>query len=99
MKQRTKAAAILKLIHYIADTVTLAVAGLGRPLRNRAVRQYWESLTPAERAARRVPARLLTTSGLRKTDHCPDGSCLVSEDAPRLIEWNDRGYRDFVDFS
>lgn len=70
------------------------------------VRQYWETLTPAERIARNVPARLLTTDEVSDAvvqlaeNHTLAGRVLVwwSEDAPRLIEWGDRGYRDLVDF-
>jgi len=70
------------------------------------VRQYWESLTPAERARRSMPARLLTTDQISDAvvrlaeDRSLAGRVLVwwSEDAPRLIEWGDRGYRDLVEF-
>jgi NAD(P)-dependent dehydrogenase (short-subunit alcohol dehydrogenase family) len=70
------------------------------------VRQYWESLTSAERAARGVPSQLLTTDQIAEIvvrlaeDRSLAGRVLVwwSEDAPRLIEWGDRGYRDLVDF-
>ena len=70
------------------------------------VRQYWESLTPAERAARGVPSRLLSTDEISEAvvrlaeDRPLAGRVLVwwSEDAPRLIEWGDRGYRDLVEF-
>jgi NAD(P)-dependent dehydrogenase (short-subunit alcohol dehydrogenase family) len=69
-------------------------------------RQYWESLTPAERAARGVPSRLLTTDQVAEAvlrladDDSLAGRVLVwwSEDAPRLIRWGDRGYRDLVAF-
>jgi NAD(P)-dependent dehydrogenase (short-subunit alcohol dehydrogenase family) len=71
-----------------------------------AVRQYWESLTSAERAARSVPSRLLTTDQISDAvvrlaqDRSLAGRVLVwwSEDEPRLIEWGDRGYRDLVEF-
>lgn len=70
------------------------------------VRQYWESLTPDERVARGVPSRLLTTDQVAEAvvrlaqDRTLAGRVLVwwSEDAPRLIEWGDRGYRNFVEF-
>jgi NAD(P)-dependent dehydrogenase (short-subunit alcohol dehydrogenase family) len=70
------------------------------------VRHYWESLTPEERIARGVPARLLTTDQISDAvvrlaeDRFLAGRVLVwwSENAPRLIEWGDRGYRDLVDF-
>ena len=70
------------------------------------VRHYWESLTQMERIARGVPARLLTTGQIADAvvrlaeSRSLAGRVLVwwSEDTPRLIEWGDRGYRDFVDF-
>jgi NAD(P)-dependent dehydrogenase (short-subunit alcohol dehydrogenase family) len=70
------------------------------------VRHYWESLTPAERLARGVPARLLTTDQISDAvvrlaeDLALAGRVLVwwSESAPCLIEWGDRGYHDLVDF-
>lgn len=69
-------------------------------------RQYWESLTPAERAERGVPTRLLSTAGIAEAvvrlaaDTTLAGRVVVwwSEDSPRLIEWADRGYRDVVAF-
>ena len=69
-------------------------------------RQYWESLTPSERAERGVPSRLLTTDQVAQAvvrlvdDVSLAGRVLVwwSEDAPQLIEWSDRGYRDLVPF-
>jgi 3-oxoacyl-[acyl-carrier protein] reductase len=68
-------------------------------------RQYWESLTPAERLDRGVPSRLLTPEQVASavvhlaTDPSLAGRVMVwwSEDAPRLIQWGDRGYRDFVE--
>jgi NAD(P)-dependent dehydrogenase (short-subunit alcohol dehydrogenase family) len=65
-------------------------------------RQYWESLTPSERVERGVPSRLLTTEEIADAvvrladDPSLAGRVLVwwSEDAPRLIQWGDRGYRD-----
>ena len=70
------------------------------------VRQHWEPLAPAERAAKNMPARLLTTDQISEAvvrlaqDRSLAGRVLVwwSEDAPRLIEWGDRGYRELVDF-
>jgi NAD(P)-dependent dehydrogenase (short-subunit alcohol dehydrogenase family) len=70
------------------------------------VRQYWESLTPAERIERGVPAQLLTVDQISEavlrlaTDRSVAGRVLVwgSEDEPHLIQWGDRGYREFVDF-
>jgi NAD(P)-dependent dehydrogenase (short-subunit alcohol dehydrogenase family) len=69
-------------------------------------RQYWESLTPAERAARGVPSRLLTIDQVAHAvlrladDDSLAGRVLVwwSEDTPQLIQWGDRGYRDLVAF-
>jgi hypothetical protein len=62
------------------------------------VRQYWESLTSAERAARGLPSRLLTTDQISEAvvrlaeDRSLAGRVLVwwSENAPRLIEWGDK---------
>ncbi len=69
-------------------------------------RQYWESLTPPERAERGVPSRLLTTDQVADAvvrladDSSLAGRVLVwwSEDAPQLIQWGDRGYRHLVAF-
>lgn len=69
-------------------------------------RQYWESLTPAERIERGVPAKLLSPSDIAgmvsrlATDTSLNGRIVVwwSEDSPRLIEWGDRGYHAFTDF-
>jgi len=71
------------------------------------VRQYWESLTPAERAARGVPSKLLTTDEIAEVvvrlaeDTSLSGRVLVwwSESAPRLISWGDRGYQETAVFS
>jgi 3-oxoacyl-[acyl-carrier protein] reductase len=65
-------------------------------------RQYWESLTPAERLERGVPSRLLTTDQVSEAvlrlaeDRSLAGRVLVwwSDDPPYLIAWGDRGYRD-----
>jgi NAD(P)-dependent dehydrogenase (short-subunit alcohol dehydrogenase family) len=70
-------------------------------------RQCWESLTPAERLERGVPCRLLTPEQVASavvhlaTDRSLAGRVMVwwSEDAPRLVQWGDRGYRDFVELS
>lgn len=70
------------------------------------VRNHWESLTPAERLARGVPARLLTTDQIGdavvQLAQNPSiyGRVLIwwSEDTPRLIDWADRGYRNSTDF-
>jgi NAD(P)-dependent dehydrogenase (short-subunit alcohol dehydrogenase family) len=70
------------------------------------VRQYWESLTPAERSQRGVPSRLLSVDQVSEAvmrlaeDRSLAGRVLVwwSEDAPHLIQWGDRGYRDLVEF-
>jgi len=69
-------------------------------------RQYWESLTPSERAERGVPSLLLTTDQVAEAvvrladDVSLAGRVLIwwSEDAPRLIQWGDRGYCDVVAF-
>jgi 3-oxoacyl-[acyl-carrier protein] reductase len=65
-------------------------------------RQYWESLTPAERLARGVPSRLLSPDQIADavvmlaTDASLTGRIMLwwSEDEPRLIAWGDRGYED-----
>ena len=69
-------------------------------------RQYWESLTPSQRTELGVPSRLLTTDQVAEAvvrladDTSLAGRVLVwwSEDAPQLIQWGDRGYRDLVAF-
>ena len=69
-------------------------------------RQYWESLTPEQRAARGVPSRLLKTTEVADIvariadDETLNGRVVVwwSEDRPRLVAWGDRGYRDFMNF-
>ena len=69
-------------------------------------RQYWESLTPAERSERAVPARLLTVDEVADAvvrlaeDRSLAGRVLVwwSEDTPRFVRWGDRGYREFEAF-
>jgi NAD(P)-dependent dehydrogenase (short-subunit alcohol dehydrogenase family) len=61
---------------------------------------YWETLTPAERIERSVPARLLETRQVADavvrlaTDETLAGRVMVwwSEDAPGLIPWGDQGY-------
>ena len=67
------------------------------------VRGYWESLTAADRLARAVPSRLLTTGQVADIvvriagDGSLAGRVIVwwsEDDAPRLIEWGDRGYRN-----
>src|SRR4029077_10487383 len=63
-------------------------------------RQYWESLTPSERRERGVPSRLLSIDEVADivvrlaTDRSLNGRIVAwwSEQAPRLIEWGDRGY-------
>ena len=70
-------------------------------------RQYWESLTPVQRAERGVPSRLLSTKEIADvvvrlaTDRSLNGRVVVwwSEDLPRLIEWGDRGYRNVAELS
>jgi NAD(P)-dependent dehydrogenase (short-subunit alcohol dehydrogenase family) len=71
-----------------------------------APKQYWESLTAAERVERGVPSKLLSTDEIAgmvvrlATDRSLNGRVVVwwSEDVPRLIEWGDRGYSNFVEF-
>lgn len=71
-----------------------------------APRQYWESLTPAQRAERGVPSKLLSTGEIAgmvwrlATDVTLNGRVVVwwSEGPPRLIQWGDRGYRYAADF-
>lgn len=71
-----------------------------------APRQYWESLTPSERIERGVPSRLLTIDQISEAvvrlaeDQSLAGRVLVwwSEDAPHLIQWGDRGYRNVEAF-
>jgi NAD(P)-dependent dehydrogenase (short-subunit alcohol dehydrogenase family) len=68
-------------------------------------RQYWESLTPSERAERGVPSRLLSTDEVAEAvvrlanDPSLAGRVLVwwSDDAPGFIRWGDRGYGELVD--
>jgi NAD(P)-dependent dehydrogenase (short-subunit alcohol dehydrogenase family) len=65
-------------------------------------RQYWESLTPAQRIERGVPSRLLSVDDVANavvhlaTNRELAGRVMIwwSEDRPRLIRWGDRGYRD-----
>jgi NAD(P)-dependent dehydrogenase (short-subunit alcohol dehydrogenase family) len=65
---------------------------------------YWQSLTPAERLARGVPATLLSPDDVARmvlrvaADTSLNGRVVLwwSEKAPRLIEWGDRGYREGV---
>jgi hypothetical protein len=59
-------------------------------------RQYWESLTPAERKKRGVPSKLLTTREIAEmvaSDESLNGRVVLwwSEDPPRIIQWGDRG--------
>ena len=69
-------------------------------------RQYWESLTPAERLERGIPFQQLTTDQVSEVvrrlaeDRSLAGRVRVwwSEDRPTLIQWGDRGYRDIADF-
>jgi NAD(P)-dependent dehydrogenase (short-subunit alcohol dehydrogenase family) len=68
------------------------------------LRQYWESMTPSERAERGAPSRLLTTDEIAgAVERLADDMSLAgrvlawwSDDEPRLIQWGDRGYRDAV---
>ncbi len=69
------------------------------------VREYWASLTPEDRVVQGVPSRLLTPEQIADVvvrladDQSLAGRVLVwwSEDAPRLIEWGDRGYRTLAE--
>ena len=68
--------------------------------------QYWQSLTPAERTARGVPAKLLQPEEVADvvvrlaTDESLSGRVVIwwSDDSPRLIGWGDRGYREVAEF-
>ena len=70
-------------------------------------RQYWESLTPAQRVERGVPSTLLSPAQIAAAavrlarDETLAGRVLVwwSEGTPRLIEWGDRGYERWTDVS
>jgi NAD(P)-dependent dehydrogenase (short-subunit alcohol dehydrogenase family) len=70
-------------------------------------KQYWESLTPAERVERGVPSVLLSITQIvgavvrLARDESLAGRILVwwSEGSPRLIEWGDRGYERWTDIS
>jgi NAD(P)-dependent dehydrogenase (short-subunit alcohol dehydrogenase family) len=70
-------------------------------------RQYWESLTPAQRLERGVPSKLLSTEEIAEmvlrlaTDESLNGRVVVwwPEDPPRLIQWGDRGYRYVAEFA
>jgi hypothetical protein len=69
------------------------------------VRSYWESLTPEQRIERQAPARLLQLDEVAgaviklATDETLYGRILIwwSEDAPRFIQFGDRGYAKLVD--
>jgi NAD(P)-dependent dehydrogenase (short-subunit alcohol dehydrogenase family) len=69
-------------------------------------RQYWESLTPEQRAQLGVPASLLTTDQIAAavlrlaTDESLAGRVVVwwSDDNPKLVEWGDPGYRRSAPF-
>jgi NAD(P)-dependent dehydrogenase (short-subunit alcohol dehydrogenase family) len=69
------------------------------------VRSYWESLTPEQRIERQAPARLLQLDEVAgavvklATDETLYGRILIwwSEDAPRFIQFGDRGYANLVD--
>ena len=68
-------------------------------------RQYWDSLTPAQRLERGAPSTLLSTAQIcdavvrLATDTSLAGRVLVwwSDDRPRFVEWGDRGYAKFVE--
>jgi NAD(P)-dependent dehydrogenase (short-subunit alcohol dehydrogenase family) len=69
-------------------------------------REYWESLTPAQRLERGVPSTLLSTEAVAAavdqlaSDPALSGRVLVwwSEDRPCFIRWGDRGYADTEDY-
>ena len=69
-------------------------------------REYWASLTPAQRVERGVPSRLLTTAAVADLvariagDTSLNGRVIVwwSEDVPRIVAWGDRGYREYTNF-
>lgn len=69
-------------------------------------RQYWESLTPTQRAERGVPSRLLAPEDVADAvvrlacDPTRNGRIVIwwSEESPRMIRWGDRGYREFEEF-
>jgi len=69
-------------------------------------REYWESLTPAQRLERGVPSKLLSPESVAAavdrlaTDPSLSGRILVwwSEDRPYLVRWGDRGYQDIEDY-
>jgi NAD(P)-dependent dehydrogenase (short-subunit alcohol dehydrogenase family) len=92
----------------LADTDGIRVNCLAPGwIASESVQRYWESLSPAERVARNVPSRLLSTDQIADIvvrladDRSLAGRVVAwwSESAPRLIEWGDRGYRDFVEWS
>jgi NAD(P)-dependent dehydrogenase (short-subunit alcohol dehydrogenase family) len=70
-------------------------------------RRYWESLSPAERAERGVPSKLLEPEEIAAAvvrladDASLAGRVLLwgSDDTPRLIAWGDRGYRSHEPYS
>jgi glucose 1-dehydrogenase/3-oxoacyl-[acyl-carrier protein] reductase len=70
-------------------------------------RKYWESLTPAERMERGVPARLLPTEEIAAmvvrlaTDERLAGRVVVwwSDEDPKLLAWGDRGYKGSEPFA
>ena len=69
-------------------------------------RLYWESLTPAQRAERGVPSRLLSTEEIADIvarlagDTTLSGRTVVwwSDHEPKLIDWGDRGYEHATPF-
>jgi NAD(P)-dependent dehydrogenase (short-subunit alcohol dehydrogenase family) len=90
-------------LHYLAATDNIHVNCLAPGwIATEGPRQYWESLTPAERIERGVPSRLLSLDDVANavtrlaTDRTLAGRVLVwwSEDKPCLIRWGDRGYRN-----
>ena len=68
--------------------------------------EYWSSLTPTERVARGVPARLIEPDQVAHlvirlaTDANLAGRVVIwwSEKRPRLLVWGDRGYAEYSDY-
>jgi NAD(P)-dependent dehydrogenase (short-subunit alcohol dehydrogenase family) len=71
------------------------------------VKPIWEQMSPAERTARGAPTRLLSTEDVASAvlwlaeNSSLAGRVLVwwSEDKARLIQWGDRGYREYVEIT
>jgi NAD(P)-dependent dehydrogenase (short-subunit alcohol dehydrogenase family) len=80
----------------------LAPGWIGTP----SVREYWDSLTQAERSERHVPSHLLSPSQVADAvirlanDQSLAGRVVIwwSENEPQLIKWGDRGYHELEAF-